>query len=133
MKTENNGNLERFRPYNPNPHGKRVGDCVIRAISKAMGLDWQETYLRLCIEGYVGSDLPSSNAVWGRFLLRNGFKREVINSLDYYTVLDFCIDNPQGVFVLGTGTHVVAVESGCFYDSWDSGSEEIIDFYRKEE
>lgn len=28
-----------FIQYNPNPRGNRVGDCVIRAISKATGRD----------------------------------------------------------------------------------------------
>lgn len=28
-----------FVYYNPNPQGKLVGDCVIRALSKALDLD----------------------------------------------------------------------------------------------
>jgi len=27
--------------YNPNPQGLSVGDCVIRAVSKATGLSWE--------------------------------------------------------------------------------------------
>ena len=29
---------------NPNPMGKRVGDCAIRAIAIAEGLTWDEAY-----------------------------------------------------------------------------------------
>lgn len=29
-----------WRQYNPNPKGLLVGDCVIRAISKALGMTW---------------------------------------------------------------------------------------------
>lgn len=32
--------------YNPNPAGKRVGDCVIRAICKATGKDWTTVFFR---------------------------------------------------------------------------------------
>lgn len=26
--------------FNPNPHGLQVGDCVIRAVAKAMDMPW---------------------------------------------------------------------------------------------
>ena len=29
-----------FKHYNENPQGKNVGDCTVRAISKATGMDW---------------------------------------------------------------------------------------------
>lgn len=28
--------------FNPNPGAKRVGDCAVRAIAKAMGTDWEK-------------------------------------------------------------------------------------------
>lgn len=33
--------------YNPNPRGKRVGDCVIRAISKNLEQPWIATFITL--------------------------------------------------------------------------------------
>ena len=35
--------------YNPNPLGLRVGDCVIRAISKALDMPWEKTDLKLFV------------------------------------------------------------------------------------
>ena len=35
--------------YLNNPFGLRVGDCVIRAISKALDKSWEETYVDLCV------------------------------------------------------------------------------------
>ncbi len=52
--------------YNPSPYGKNVGDCTVRAISKATGKDWGETYLALAIQGYLDGDMPSANATWAR-------------------------------------------------------------------
>ena len=62
--------------YNPNPEGLIVGDCVIRAISKAMDITWDDAYMGVCMEGYSMKDLPNANRVWGRYLQRHGFKRE---------------------------------------------------------
>ena len=47
-----------FRYFNPNPNGRNVSDCTVRAISKATGKDWGEVYLALCIQGYLDGDLP---------------------------------------------------------------------------
>lgn len=50
--------------FNPNPAGKAVGDCVIRAIAKATGRSWGEVYMDLAATGYELADMPSANAVW---------------------------------------------------------------------
>ena len=39
--------------YNPNPCGKHVGDCVIRAVSKIVNNDdWYKTYVEITTEGF---------------------------------------------------------------------------------
>ena len=40
-----------FSYFNPNPEGKQVGDCTVRAIAKATGKSWDETYVGLCLHG----------------------------------------------------------------------------------
>ncbi len=122
-----------YNEINPNPHKKLVGDCVIRAISQATNKSWGETFLCLCIQGYMMSDLPSSNHVWGTYLKGQGFAREVISDEcpDCYTVKDFCRDHPSGIYVLGTGTHAVAVIDGKYCDAWDSGNEQPIYYYTR--
>lgn len=37
--------------FNPNPDRKLVGDCVIRAISKAMNQSWDDTYIGIMLQG----------------------------------------------------------------------------------
>lgn len=124
-----------FREYNPNPSNKRVGDCVVRAISKALNQSWCDTYIDLTIQGYIMSDLLSSNAVWGAYLKSKGFTRDIISAdcPDCYTVRDFCEEHPSGVYIIGTGSHCIAVENGCVFDSWDSSDETPIYFYTKGE
>ena len=49
-----------------------MGDCTVRAISKATGKEWGETYLAMAVQGYLDGDMPSANAVWGAYLRRHG-------------------------------------------------------------
>jgi hypothetical protein len=118
-------------PYNPNPLNKLVGDCVVRAITKAVDKSWGEVYLGLCILGYMMADWGSSNQVWGAYLRQHGFERKVIP--EDCTVEEFCKDHPEGVYVLGTGSHAVAVVDGKFCDAWDSGCELAIYYYSRSE
>lgn len=121
--------------YNPNPQSKDVGDCVIRAISIATNSSWEDTYIGLCDLGFELHDMPSANYVWGEYLRRMGFKRHIIPDICpiCYTVINFCNDHQDGVFVLATGTHVIAVVSGSYFDSWDSGNEVPVYYFSKEE
>ena len=117
--------------FNPNPLGKRVGDCVIRAIGKLTGQDWETVYRDIADAGFELCDMPSSNAVWAAYLKRLGYRRFVIPDTcpTCYTVRDFCFDNPQGKFLLATGSHVVTVVDGDYYDAWDSGDEIPVYFW----
>ena len=121
--------------FNPNPKRKLVGDCVIRAISKVTDRNWEDVYLDLMLQGFTMHDMPSSNDVWGTYLANNGFKRYVIpDTCPYcYTVNQFVQDNPDLVGILATGTHVIAVGGdGNYYDTWDSGNEVPIYYWRRE-
>lgn len=121
--------------FNCNPNGNRVGDCVVRAISKALNQSWEDTYIDLTIQGYIMGDLLSSNAVWGAYLKGKGFTRDIIpnDCPECYTIDDFCNEHPNGTYVIGTGSHAVAIENGIYYDSWRSGGETPIYYYKKGE
>ena len=121
--------------YNANPYKIRVGDCVIRAISKALNQTWEDTYIDLTIQGYLMGDLLSSNAVWGAYLKIKGFTRDIISNdcPECYTIEDFCKEYPKGTYVIGTGTHAVCVEDGCVFDTWNSSGETPIYYYHKGE
>ena len=70
--------------------------------------------------------MPSSDAVWGNVLRRHGFVKRVIQSTG--TARDFCLDHPDGIYVLAFGGHVAAVVDGFLFDSWNS-SNEIPQYY----
>lgn len=123
-----------YQFYNPNPNGKFVKDCVIRAISYVLRETWDRIFIELSMQAFMAKDRLDADAVWGSYLYSKGFKQHLVYDIcpDCYTVRDFCIQHPKGLFVLSTGDHVVAVENGKYYDSWDSGSEHPIYYWRKE-
>lgn len=123
-----------WKEYNPNPFGVRVGDCAVRAVSKALDESWQRAFARITLQGFVMGDMPSSDAVWGAVLRERGFVRHAIPNTcpDCYTAADFCEDHPQGTFVLAFGGHVATVADGDLYDSWDSTKEIPMYFYAME-
>lgn len=122
-----------YTQYNPNSQNRRVGDCVVRALSKVLNKTWGEVYIDLAVAGYKVADMPSANYVWGKYLEDNGYTKKVLPDKcpDCYTVEDFCRDHNQGYFVLATGSHVIAVIDGYYFDSWDSGQEVPVYYYEK--
>ena len=119
---------------NPNPDGIYVGDCVVRAIAIATNSTWDYVYVMLCLEGFIKKNFGDANDVWGSYLKRIGFRQILLpdNCPDCYSVRDFCYDYPYGTFILATGTHLVAVIDGYYYDAWDSGDEVPTSVWRRE-
>lgn len=121
--------------YNdPNPLNKNIGDCTVRAIAIAENITWDKAFMELCVYAFSMADMPSSNNVWGTYLIEHGYKYHVIpNSFSTrYSIVDFCCDNPIGTYILGTGTHVVCVKDGNYIDSWDSGNKVPLYYFSKE-
>ena len=118
---------------NPNPQKLLVGDCVIRGISIVNDQPWLKTYDQVTAKGRQLFDMPSSNSVWNAVLTDQYFKRNTLPNTcpACYTIIDFCNDHPHGEYLVATGTHVVAVLNGNYYDTWDSGDEVPIYFYER--
>ena len=117
---------------NPNPLGKTTGDCVVRALAIAMDQSWRKTYRQLCDLGEKHADMPSSNAIWGLYLRERGAKQFILpeSCPACITVRAFCERYPEGIYVLGTGSHAVCVIDGNYYDLFDSGLEVPTIFWR---
>lgn len=99
---------------NPNPLGKTTGDCVVRAIAIATAQSWRGVYDDLCEMGGIECELPNSNHVWGLYLKEMGLEQFLLpeSCPACITVRAFCERFPEGTFVIGTGSHAVAVPQG---------------------
>lgn len=120
--------------YNPNPRRRTTTDCVVRAISKLMGMSWDEAFIRLSMMAFYKKDALEKNHVWGDFLTLNGYHKHFIPNRcpNCYTVREFAYEHPRGAYLIRidglTDGHVVTVIDGDYYDSWDSG-DEIVEYY----
>ena len=109
---------------NANPRKKHVGDCVIRAIAIATNQSWLDVYDELFLYGREEYDMMSSNSVWWMMLYDMGFEPFVLPDAcpECVTVREFTKYFPVGTYIIGTGSHAVAVIDGNYYDTWDSGN-----------
>lgn len=117
---------------NPNPLGKQTSDCVVRAIAIATEQSWKRTYRELCELGEIEAEMPNTNSLWGLYLKQKGAEQFLLpeSCPQCITVRAFCERFPEGVYVIGTGTHAVACIDGDYLDSFDSGSECPAYFWR---
>lgn len=118
---------------NPNPCRSEEPDCVVRAIAIATDRSWKRVHRDLCMLSHDKCTMPSVNWLWGLYLERNGFEKFLLpeSCPSCTTVRDFCRMYPEGTYVLGTGSHAVAVISGNWWDLWDSGDETPTYFYKR--
>ena len=80
-----------YKHFNNNPrHKHNVGDCVIRAVSKALHISWETAYIDMVMQGYLMADMPSSNAVLNSYLRTKGFTKHTLpdNCPDCYSFED---------------------------------------------
>lgn len=122
-----------FKKINPNPRGNYTDDCVVRALCIALDKPWYEIFIDLCIQGLIMARMPSTNSVWNEYLKKKGWTRHLVpdDCPFCYTLKDFCGEFFKGTYIVGTGTHAICVKNGSYYDTWDSGDEAVL-FYWKE-
>lgn len=115
---------------NVNPAKNNTADCVIRACVVALDKPWRQVsdeIYALSRRYYLSM---SDDRLWGRYLYQAGFVPFLVpeSCPGCITIRRFCLFYPEGTYIIGTGSHAVAVVNGNYYDSWDSG-EEIPSFF----
>lgn len=124
----------RNKYYNPNPKKNEVGDCVVRAMCKATGRDWDSVFIELCEIGLELKCMPNDKLAWHEFLDRHDFKAHSISikrGSKRPTVSSFSKVNKKGTFVLQVANHIVTVVDGYYYDIWDCGNSSLYKFWEK--
>lgn len=124
-------NTKSFQYYNANPADRRASDCVVRAISYAMGISWVDTFDGLCAIARRMYGSPTEKDVYSVFLENKGWvkkPRPVIQKAKtrkYYTGIAFTkllqknhIDFPMVIHI--GSHHLSCIKNGKIYDTWDS-------------
>ena len=124
---------DRFRYLNTNPDRNDTIDCTIRAICLFLDQSWDDTYIGVVSSGFVLKDMPSSNRTWQHYLRVIGCVRPRVpdSCPDCYPLYDFCLDHPTGSYLVALDGHVVAVVDGFYYDTWDSGKEIPLYYWKR--
>ena len=121
--------------FNPNPKkNEKIGDCVVRAMCKATGKDWDTVYKELCELGFELKAMPNDNITWQEYLKRNGFERKKISikkGQKRPTVDQFARENRKGIYVLRVTHHLVTSHEGYYYDTWDCGRKAVYSYWEK--
>ena len=121
--------------YEPNPVRSGAGDCAVRAIAKALGISWEESYAKLSSNGFQMGNVISADEVWGSVLRQNGFTRHLVpdSCPDCYTVEDLSRDHPSGTYVVKSDGHVATVIDGALYDAWPSQDKTVIYYWTRKD
>lgn len=127
-----------WRYYQPNKKDlkDKYGDCVIRALTKALGMEWMEVFEELLPYAKELQCMPNSKCCYEKYLTDKGFTYIGISNKKGSkrpTVQSFAKNHKEGTYFLNLANHVVAVVDGYFYDTWDSGDCCMYGYYVKEE
>lgn len=127
-----------YKYFQPNKKDlkDKASDCQIRALCKALDIDWLEAFdltIPICreIQSYTifgGSDVKRVN----ESLKRLGFDYTGVSNTKGTkrpTVKSFANAHKTGRYILRVAHHVVACVDGVYYDTWDSGSCSLYGYY----
>ena len=113
--------MARFVYLNVNPDGLTESDCVVRAITLASGLPYEEVEDKL----WLTAELLNCD-----MLCRFCYKNFIENILKYpevetddMTVDEFADAHPYGTYLVRVPNHLTVVVDNVIYDIWDCRDE----------
>ena len=129
---------KRFQYYQPNKMDlkDKVGDCQIRAISKALNITWLEAFdlvMPICREQQVMDIFSCDLQKTKEAMARIGFEYVGVSNkkgTKRPTIDEFAKEHKEGTYIVVVAHHVVAVVDGGYYDTWDSGRCCMYGYYR---
>lgn len=128
--------MKRFVYYQPNTLDIKdsSGDCVIRALTKALGKSWVEVFDELVPYARELQCMPNGQPCFEKYVDDNGFIYEGVSNkkgTKRPTVESFAKSHPEGVYIARVAHHVVTIIDGQYFDTWDSGSKSMYGFWHK--
>ena len=123
-----------YKYYQPNKKDlkDKYGDCVIRALTKALNMEWLQVFdemqpisremqvpfnCRPCYEKYI----ESKGLKYIGISNKKGTKRPTVDR--------FAKDHTTGTYILRVAHHLVTVVDGIYYDTWDSGEKSLYGYW----
>ena len=108
---------------NPHPKGKRVKDCVKRAIVLAEDADYMDIQRTLNrIKKEVGAKAYNYDSVWKTYIERKGYKKMSFPAVKGKKRMNghrFATKYDKGVYILNMARHISVCIDGVIHDTWD--------------
>ena len=125
-----------FHFHNANPKGKKACDCVIRAISVALGQTWEKTYREMAELGIKMGFILNEKHVEEAYLKSKGWEKMKEPRKSDNTKMDIrrFIDreSPREDLIVYAGSHHVSLIRGKkVWDTWDCSHETMHTYYVK--
>lgn len=121
-----------FKETNPHPQGKRVGDCVKRAITIASEINYHDIAIMLNrFKNDKGLSKFNNEDNWKPFVEQVLLGRKNQGDMQHefygrrYTVDDWARYWDSDKAILRVSKHLVATMNGNYYDTWDCGSKGV--------
>lgn len=127
-----------FTYYNANPGGRKVGDCVVRALSLTPNCDWLSVYRDLCTYGEKFFCTPSCDEAWDAWLRDHGYKRYKMprhSDRTLWTVGAFAksdLIKDDDIVVVSVCHHLTVIKNRKVHDIWDCSGYTIRRYYKYE-
>lgn len=123
-----------FNNYNANPKGRKAGDCVVRAITVALGEKWTDVYWALAELGLKHGYMPNDKECFKRYLKLRGYEmRKMPRRADRtrYTVAEFIreLADPDGTYLISVANHLTCVKRGVLTDTWNCGGKSVGNYW----
>lgn len=127
-----------YKYFQPNKKDLKdeYGDCAIRALCKALNVEWIEAF-KLIIPYEMEYQCPfpcMTLNLYKQMFTNLGFKYYGISNKKGSkrpTVEQFAKEHKQGIYILSTAGHFVTVVDGDWYDTWRSDDKCLYGYYEK--
>lgn len=117
--------MSKFVYENVNPKNRKTGDCVVRAITKASGLSYEEVYAGLCSIGKKTYRMPDSKQTYEKLLEQLGYEKYPMpkhsdnTKFKVHELIDLCSNR---TIIISMANHLTCAIDGIVYDTWDCRS-----------
>lgn len=125
-----------FKEYNANTKNMHKGDCTVRAMSLAYGIEYADVYKELKhIQQLKGRHVYNNQMNVLDFIDKHGGTKLSLDS--EVSVREFSSQHSQGTYLvltrsvkMGPMDHIIAIIDGNIYDTWDSSDQIVAIAYR---
>ena len=117
-------NITRFNFYNAHPEGKRVGDCVKRAITFVTKMDYHQVQLELnrykkVTGAKVFNERKNCDSYCENVLKMKKISFPAQSGVARMNGYSFAKSFPKGRYILNMAHHWTDCVDGVIYDTWD--------------